>query len=93
MLCTKSLNLSPGLFKRFKILPLPCGYVFSLMNFTVNNQEKSKQNPSIHTWINTIFIDQLPNFHVSTKVNDILASDDSIVNLAVLKPDEGNGSI
>lgn len=42
MVCAKSVNLSTRVFKRFQICPLPRDYIFSFMNFTVNNQEKSK---------------------------------------------------
>jgi hypothetical protein len=30
---------SGKLFMRLEILPLPCEYIFTLMNFVVNNQE------------------------------------------------------
>ena len=41
-----------GLFTQFEILPVPCQYIFSLMNFTVNNKENVQTNSSIHN-INT----------------------------------------
>jgi hypothetical protein len=34
----KPINSCRKLFKRLEILPLPCEYIFSLMNFIVNNQ-------------------------------------------------------
>jgi IS1 family transposase len=37
-----------SLFKKLEILPVPCQYIFSLMNFTVNNQENFQTNSSIH---------------------------------------------
>jgi hypothetical protein len=37
----KPRNSCRSLFKRLEILALPCEYIFSLMNFTVNNQEHS----------------------------------------------------
>jgi hypothetical protein len=33
----KSRNSSRNLFMRLEILPLPCKYIFKLMNFVVNN--------------------------------------------------------
>jgi hypothetical protein len=41
-----------NVFKKLKILPVPCHYIFSLMNFFVNNQEKFQINPAVHS-INT----------------------------------------
>jgi hypothetical protein len=53
-----------SLFQKLEILPVPCQYIFSLMNFLVNNQEDFQTNSSGHTvliqGISTIFIDQLP---------------------------------
>jgi hypothetical protein len=40
------------LFTKLEILPVPCPYIFSLMNFIVNNQENFQTNSSIHN-INT----------------------------------------
>jgi hypothetical protein len=37
------------LFKRLQILPLPCKYIFSLINFIINNQEYFQTNADIHT--------------------------------------------
>jgi hypothetical protein len=70
-----------NIFKKLEILPVTCQYIFSLMNFFVNNQE----NFQIHQYtvliqgINTIFIDQLPTYHAFRKVHSILASEFSIV--------------
>jgi hypothetical protein len=40
------------LFKQLEILPVPCQFIFSLMNFIVSNQENFQTNSSIHN-INT----------------------------------------
>jgi IS1 family transposase len=47
-----------NLFKRLEILPLPCEYVFSLMNFTVNKQELFQTNSAVHS-VNTRYKHQL----------------------------------
>ena len=31
------------------VLPVPCQYMFSLMNFIVNNQDNFQTNPSVHS--------------------------------------------
>jgi hypothetical protein len=41
-----------SLFKESKILPVPCQYILSLMNFIINNQERFHTNSSTHN-INT----------------------------------------
>jgi IS1 family transposase len=41
-----------SLFKKLEILPIPWQYIFSLMNFSVNNQENFQTNSSVHS-INT----------------------------------------
>jgi hypothetical protein len=41
-----------SLFKQLEIPPLPCQYLLSLMNFTVNKQENVQTNSSIYN-INT----------------------------------------
>jgi hypothetical protein len=38
-----------SLFKKLEILPIPCQYIFSLMNFILNNQEHFQTNSSIHS--------------------------------------------
>jgi hypothetical protein len=48
----KSRNSCRNLFMRLEILPLPCEYIFTLMNFVVNNQEHFQTNSSIHS-VNT----------------------------------------
>jgi IS1 family transposase len=40
------------LFMRLEILPFPCKYIFTLMNFVVNNQEHFHTNSTIHS-VNT----------------------------------------
>jgi hypothetical protein len=37
---------------RLEILPLPCKYVFTLMNFVINSQERFQTNSAIHS-VNT----------------------------------------
>jgi hypothetical protein len=37
------------LFKKLEILPIPCQYIVSLMNFILNNQEHFQTNSSIHS--------------------------------------------
>jgi hypothetical protein len=44
----KSRNSCRNLFKRLDTLPLPCEYIFTLMNFVVNNQEYFQTNSAIH---------------------------------------------
>lgn len=41
-----------SLFKQLDSLPVPCQYIFSLMNFTVSNQENVQTSSSTHN-INT----------------------------------------
>jgi hypothetical protein len=41
-----------GLFKRLQILPLSCEYIFSLLNFIINNQEHFQTNSAVHS-VNT----------------------------------------
>jgi IS1 family transposase len=38
-----------SLFKKLEILPIPCQYIFSLMNFILKNQENFQTNSSIHS--------------------------------------------
>jgi hypothetical protein len=52
MVDAKPWNSYRGLFKRFKVLPLPCEYIFSLMNFITNNQEHFQTNSAVHS-VNT----------------------------------------
>jgi hypothetical protein len=40
-------NSRRNLFKRLEIVPIPCEYVFSLTNFTVNIQEHFQTNPAV----------------------------------------------
>jgi len=41
-----------SLFKQLEILPVPCQYILSLMNFIINNQEIFKTNSTVRN-INT----------------------------------------
>jgi hypothetical protein len=52
MMGVKSLNSCRELFKRLQILSLPCEYIFSLINFIINNQERSQINSAVHN-VNT----------------------------------------
>jgi IS1 family transposase len=45
----KSRNSCRNLFTRLEILPLPCEYIFTLMNFLVNNKEHFQKNSAIHS--------------------------------------------
>jgi hypothetical protein len=45
----KPRNSCTSLFKSLEILALPCEYIFSLINFTVNNQEHFQTNSAIHS--------------------------------------------
>jgi hypothetical protein len=38
-----------SLFKKLETLPIPCQYIFSLMNYILNNQEHFQTNSSIHS--------------------------------------------
>jgi hypothetical protein len=60
-----------NLFKRLEILPLPCEYIFSLMNFIVNNQELVQTNSAVHS-VNTR--SKHCQSHAFRKVHSILAS-------------------
>jgi hypothetical protein len=58
--------------KRLEILPLPSKYIFSLINFIVNNHQTRQTISSVPTitvthGINANFTDQLPNFHIFGK--------------------------
>jgi hypothetical protein len=39
-------------FMRLEIIPLPCEYIFTLMNFIITNQELFQTNSTIHN-VNT----------------------------------------
>jgi hypothetical protein len=62
MMGVKSHNSCRGLFKRLEILPLPCKYIFLLINFITNKQVHFQTN-AVYTVLtqetSTIFIDQL----------------------------------
>jgi hypothetical protein len=66
-----------SLFKKLQILPIPCQYIFSLMNFILNNQERFQTNSSIHstdTAISTTCTDQMPTYLVFKKVQSMAVS-------------------
>jgi hypothetical protein len=48
----KSRTSCRNLFMRLEISPLPCEYIFILMNFVVNNQEYFQTNSAMHS-VNT----------------------------------------
>jgi hypothetical protein len=52
MLGVKPQNSCRGLFKRLQVLPLPYEYIFSLLNFIINNQEHFQSNSAVHS-VNT----------------------------------------
>jgi hypothetical protein len=52
MASVKPTNSCRVLFKRVEILPLPCEYIFSVMNFIVDNQEHEQTNSDVHN-VNT----------------------------------------
>jgi hypothetical protein len=66
-----------SLFKKLQTLPIPCKYIFSVINFFVINQE----NFQIHQFtvlmpqLSTSFTHQRPTSLVSREVHSILASD------------------
>jgi hypothetical protein len=45
----KSRTSCRNLFMSLEILSLPCEYIFTLMNFVVNNQEHFQTNSAIHS--------------------------------------------
>jgi len=45
----KSRTSCRNLFMRLEILTLPCEYIFTLMNYVVNNQELFQTNSAIHS--------------------------------------------
>jgi hypothetical protein len=48
----KSRNSCRNLFMRLEVLSLLCEYIFTLMNFVANNQERFQTNSAIHS-VNT----------------------------------------
>ena len=74
-----------SLFKLLEILPIPCQYILSLINFIINNQENFQTNSFIGLWnINTRNKHHLhrPDANLSC-VHFMLASKFSIVYLVV----------
>jgi hypothetical protein len=47
--CELPRNLSRSLFKKLEVLIVPLEYIFSLMNFIVNNQEHFRTNSALRT--------------------------------------------
>jgi hypothetical protein len=60
------------------MLPVPCQYMFSLMNFIVNNPDNFQTNPSVHSiHIMRKYNPHRPNANLSCffrKVHSMLAS-------------------
>jgi hypothetical protein len=52
MVAIKPQNSCRDRFKRLQILPLPCEYIFSLINFIINNQEHFQANLAVQS-VNT----------------------------------------
>jgi hypothetical protein len=66
----KSRNSCRNLLMRLDILPLSCKYIFTSMNFVVitkNIFRQTQQTTVLTLGIGTIFIGQLPTFHVFKK--------------------------
>jgi hypothetical protein len=66
-----------SIFKELEILPVPCQFIFSLMNFIVSNQKKFKQiflYTILMQGISSIFIDQMPTYLVLKNVHFMLES-------------------
>jgi hypothetical protein len=49
MVDAKHRNSCRALFKRLEILPIPCEYILSLMNFIINNQKNVEANSAVHS--------------------------------------------
>jgi hypothetical protein len=64
------------LFKKLEILTVPSQYIYSLMSFSIGNQENFQihQCIALIQEINTIFIDQLQTCLVFRKVHPPLGS-------------------
>jgi hypothetical protein len=45
----KPQNSCGDLFQRLQILPLPCEYIFSFLNFIISNQEHFQANSAVHS--------------------------------------------
>jgi hypothetical protein len=49
MACVKPGNSCRNLLKRLEILTLPCEYMFSSVNFIINNQDHLRNNSALHS--------------------------------------------
>jgi hypothetical protein len=78
----KSRNSCRNLVTSLEILPLSCEYIFTSMNFVVNNQEHFQTNSAIHS-VNTRNRDHLyrptANFSCFQKMHTMLASKSSAI--------------
>jgi IS1 family transposase len=45
----RTIDSCRNLLRRLEILTLPCKYIFSLMNFTLNNQEHFQTNSALYS--------------------------------------------
>jgi hypothetical protein len=70
-----------SLFKKLEILPVPCQYIFSLMNFLIIKKifKQIHQYTVLIQGISNIIIDQLPTYHAFGKLHSVLASEFSTV--------------
>jgi hypothetical protein len=75
-----------SLFKKLDIIPFHCQYIPSLMTYMIQNQENFKTNSSVQN-LNIRnkhhFIDKMPTYLVSKKVQFMLASKFSTAYYAV----------
>jgi hypothetical protein len=71
----KSRTSCRNLFLRLESLPLPREYIFTLMTLVVTKNifRQTQQYTVLTLGMGTIFIDQLPTFHVFKKVHTMLA--------------------
>jgi len=60
-----------SMFKQLQILPLPCQYILSLMNFVIDNQNSFQTNSSMHK-CRPVFLSKKKKFYVSIKILNIL---------------------
>jgi hypothetical protein len=84
----KSRSSCRNLFMRLEILPLPCKYIFILMNFVANNQEHFQTNSAIHN-VNVRNRDHLHRLNANLsrfqKLHNILAPKYSTVYHQILE--------
>jgi hypothetical protein len=64
----KCWNLCRNLFMRLEMLPLSCEYIFTLINFVVNNQERFQTQQFTLLILGIQTTHQLPTLHAGIKV-------------------------